>query len=205
MRTHILFAMAIFSLLSADQAAAATVTFGTPAYRYVTPAEVADGAPIGAVVSEYFVTTDVDILRVGNIIIDTRSSLYQYPAGSDAEPPHPLFVSVFPALGADSWITTPGAATAITGGGFARDNAHWFDTTNDGPVTNFMFARLTMRQAGNLRGEVSVAGAEGPQIFQFHIPFLGPEPYPEPGSLALSGIGLLGLTALRRRTGRLGG
>ena len=37
----------------------------------------------------------------------SRAGLYNNALGTDTEPPLDAFVAVFPALGADSWITTP--------------------------------------------------------------------------------------------------
>ena len=69
--------------------------------------------------------------------------MYNNPTGTDTEPPLNALVAVFPALGADSWITTPGTTALAGAGGTKADNNSWFDTTNDGPQTNFLFARIT--------------------------------------------------------------
>ena len=84
----------------------------------------------------------------------------QQPAGSDVEPPHPAFLTVFPNLDLDSWITTPGPTT-LAGPSLPGDGTSiWSDTTDDGPQTNFKFADLTLpngvsgqslRAASNLR------------------------------------------------------
>jgi hypothetical protein len=203
MRAGVRLVVGVLFLLAAEQAAdAASVSFGEVRYRTPTAAQIIDDPALRDYqITEYFVTTDADILRVGQVVIDVKSSLYQHPSGSDAEPPNPLFVTVFPALGADTWITTPGI-TLTAGGGFANDNSAWFDTTNDGPVSNFKFASLTSIYVGSFRGVIAVAGAEGPEVFSFHFPLGGsyfPPPPSEPASMALAAVGLIGVSFIRRR------
>jgi hypothetical protein len=152
---------------------------------------MANGVPAGARINSFFVTADADILRVGDVVI--TAPLYQDPNGFDAEPPNPIFVDLLPALNADSWITTPGV-TAIAGGGFGHDSSAWFDTSNDGPMTHFMFAQLTNTGPGHFGGVISVAGATGPEVFEFSF-----ELVPEPATSAMAGFILIGLTLAARR------
>lgn len=157
--------------------------------RQATPPEIADGVPTGSLVIDYFITTDADILRIGDV--DVRFPVYNNPLGSDSAPPNPAFVTVFPALGADSFITTPGE-TAVAGNSDQPfdTNSSFFDSSNDGPVTNFNFARLTSTFPTFFNFVVSVAGSTGPEVFQFALFY-----YPEPTTLALlmtSGLCVLG-------------
>src|SRR5688572_11064178 len=94
------------SLVFGPTADADSISFGRVTVRYPTPAEIAGGVPADAKIRNFFVTTDGDILSIGNVRVDTNGSIYQHPGGSDAAPPHPLLVEVLPALG-DSWIDTP--------------------------------------------------------------------------------------------------
>ncbi|HEX6960630.1 MAG TPA: PEP-CTERM sorting domain-containing protein, partial [Lacipirellula sp.] len=97
-------------------------------------------------------------------------------------------------LGSDSWISTPGG-TSTAGGGFSADNSSWFDSSNDGAQANFMFARLTTSQAGVFSGRISVAGATAVENFEFSLPY----GIPEPASMAMAGMGLIGMIAVGRR------
>lgn len=201
---HKLFALtAFFALFAAANAEAAQVTFDSSS-RAVSAAESGDaGGPSAAsTVYEFFLTSDADILRVGDVFIEGGAALYNNATGSNTAPPNPAFIAVFPSLGADSWITTPGAGTATAGGSLGDDNASWFDTTNDGPQQNFLFARLTTPGDGpyTFRGVVSAAGAAGPETFPFEFTFPGTA-IPEPTSAMLFGLGMVGLLGARRRNG----
>ncbi|MEQ8209423.1 MAG: hypothetical protein RH917_06285 [Lacipirellulaceae bacterium] len=184
------------------QALSATVSFHG-GFRPVSSEERTDGVPRSAdIVYDIFVTTDADILRVGNVTLRPSrgpETLYNNAVGSDSAPPNPAFVAVFPALGADSWITTPGVDTAIAGGGFSADNSSWFDTTDDGPQQMFQFARLTLDMLSyyNFSGVISVAGVNGPEIFPFRFTLCGS--CPEPTTLVMAAIAGFGLIGVRRR------
>lgn len=189
-------AMSALCVAQISQAAMVSIT---PSSRPASQAEVDDpgsgGLAADSIVHEFFVTTDGDILRVGELNIEPP--LYNNSTGSDTMPPNPVFVGVFPSLGADSWITTPGD-TATAGGGLSDAGASFFDSTNDGPQNNFLFARLTTApgDSGLFSGVISVAGATGPEVFPFSFQ-LG---IPEPTSMMLFGLGLVGLGVTRRRS-----
>ena len=101
---------------------------------------------------------------------------------------------MFPSLGADSWITTPGAGTSTAGGDLGDDNVSWFDTTNDGAVTDFTFARLTtIGPLLTFRGVISVAGASGPELFPFNFGI------PEPSSMVFVAVSVASLAVVGRR------
>jgi hypothetical protein len=191
-------------LIAQQTLSAATVTFNQefgPAGRaFDPPIVLADPNLAGKRIHQFRVTTDADILRVGDVHFINLAGLYNHAFGQDTAPPLPVFVALFPQLAADTWITTPGA-TAIAGNSanpFGTDNNSWFDTSNDGPVTEFLFARLTVNTmpVGYFRGVVSVAGTEGPEAFPFNFQIN----VPEPGALAL-GIVAVGasVATLRRR------
>ena len=145
-----------------------------------------DPATSGKRIHTFSVTTDADILRVGDIFLEGVTGIYQHPLGSQSEPPLPAFVAVFPSLGDDTWINTLGV-TAIAGNStdpFGTPNNSWFDTSNDGPVTQFQFAQITadVGPRGVFRGVISVAGANGTRSVPFSF---GINPVPEPGSACL--------------------
>ena len=185
-------AIALVASLFAVDAYAATVSTRWQ-IRNTSEAEVGGGDPAGTV-TEYFLDSDADILRIGDVNIDVP--LFNDALGSNTAPPNPAFVAVFPALGADSFITTPGGTAVAGNDGAPFDtNSSFFDSSNDGPQSNFKFAQLTTSAAGTFNFVVSVAGDTGPEVFQFALP-VG---IPEPPSVALLGFGLIGLAASRRR------
>jgi hypothetical protein len=189
---------ATWAVAAATQAA--TVTFSTPTARAVSQAESTGGAPAGGTVYSYFVTTDADILSIGFVQI-TPDGLYQSPVGSNFNPvlDDRALLAAFPALGADSYIDTPGN-TVILGVDMPGDgtaNSAWGDTSDDGARQNFKFAQLTFPQGarGFFSGNVTVSSAAGPESFNFNFPI----PIPEPTSLSLATVALLGVVAPRRR------
>jgi hypothetical protein len=145
-----------------------------------------------------YVTSDADILSIGFVKIESTQPLYHHPAGSNNSPPPEILVTAIPALGNDSWITTPGANTSILGVDMPGDgtaNSAWGDLTDDGPQTDFKFAQLTFPKGTVWRftGNVTVAGSAGPESFNFNF-------IPEPSTLGLTSFGLLVIA--RRRRGR---
>jgi hypothetical protein len=197
--SSVTFGIALSLLFAAGQAYAATVTFtgagGTD--RLTSAAEVANGAPDGWIVRQYRVSASTDILRVGDVKIMAGAHPWNSPVGMDNEPPNPAFLPLFPSLGADSWITTPGA-TAIAGNTtdpLGSENNSWFDTTSDGPTNNFVFAQLTLPPGPfTFTGVVSVLGPTGdPEVHQFNFPI------PEPAAATLIGLALASLGIRRRR------
>jgi hypothetical protein len=211
-----LFAIACVILAPLSSAIAATVTFkavsglgpGNPNVtvgRAPSSALIAAGVPADARIHEFLVTTDADILQIQGVHVERSAltplyNLFDARGGSDTEPPSPLFYTLVPELAADSWVTTPGPTSQSglgTGRPLEQPNEQWFDTTNEGPVVDFMFARITVFGEGQLvfRGHVQVIGRNGPENFPFRFYTI-----PEPASQTIAAASLLGLAARRRRT-----
>lgn len=191
-----LFALAVVALV-AQVATAGTATFSTSS-RPVTAAEAGGGAPAGGTVFEFFVTTDLDILSIDQVNVVPAASLFQEGVvGSNVEAPNPALIAVFPALAADSFLTTPGT-TNTTGGAnpFLVPDSSWFDTDNNGAVTNFKMGQLTFGPnaagAWTFAGRVNLAGTTV-ENFPFEFSAI-----PEPSTLAMASLSLIGL-AFRRR------
>lgn len=190
--------------LMANAAAAATLEFGQVNIRPVSPDEAAAGAPAGGEVYEFFInSTDNDVLSVNNVRIEGIDPFQLgAPFGSDSADNGPAFGDFNAAARADSFITTPGAGTAQSSPtNFTEPDASWFDTTTDPPITQpFLFARLTVGPGsmGNFSGRVSVTN--GPGQVPDNFPFSYVIGIPEPTSMMLFGIGLVGLGITRRRS-----
>ncbi len=180
--------LTMLTVFAVAEVAKAQSAFFNYHFRSPTAAEVAnDGTLAGRRIYNYFITTTSDILQFDSVRISGFGLLipiYQNAFGADSEAPNPGFVTVFPALGADSYITTPGA-TSIAGAGFGSPASAWFDTSNDGPVSNFLFAQLTTagNALGRFNGKVQLQNANGPVIVPFRL-LIGN--IPEPSGLVLS-------------------
>jgi hypothetical protein len=197
MKKIVFAATALVACLVATAVQAATVTFGAASPRSSSAAEETGGVPPGARVVSFNLTSDADVISIGFVQVESNNPLYQNAAGTNHTPPLDVLVTAIPALGADSWITTPGANTSILGVDMPGDgtaNSAWGDLTDDGPQTNFKFAQLTFPKGTiwTFRGNVTVAGSAGPESFDFEF-------IPEPTSFGLAGLGLMGFAALRRR------
>lgn len=198
---RILFAFATLVSISAQPVLAGSIVISKK-HSLVNTAQEASGAPAGWIVWELFVTTTGDILSIGNV---TTTNTYNDPLGEDTKESPFANVPGFERLQVDSWITTPSANTAILGGDGALDGdgtESWTDLTNDGPQANFLFARLTIDSFNNpdiISGRIAIAGASAPESFPFSI--IAPLTLypPEPNTLLLAGMGLIGLTTFRRR------
>ena len=176
--------------------------------RPLTQAELDDGgASLEATdeVHEFFITADADILGFELTSIETADGvIYQHSFGSDTEPADPAFVAIFPALGVDSFITTPGD-TLILGGGFDNTgegtDIAWVDLTVDGAVTDFLFARLTT-EGGIFEGTVTLRGTDGFETFPFSFSFgtyTNLTTIPEPGAMFLTVLSLPLFLATRNK------
>lgn len=198
MRKTFALAAAACCLMVVNSFGATIVTSNGTLGRAPTPGELGNDASLaGKSVYTFSVTTDSDILSVDNVIIPGGgAALYQNAVGTDTKPPLAAIVAVFPAAGADSWITTPGASTSTAGGGFANDNSSWFDSSNDGAVSNFQFAQLTTSAKGTFSFRVNTLG---PNSTVINTPFSFQIGVPEPATLGLAGMSVVGLLAASRR------
>lgn len=145
------------------------ITSNLPGGFPVSAAQIANGAPAGTVY-EFFATTDGDILSIGNVT--TGASFYNDPLGDDTQESAFANIPGFERLQVDSWLTTPGSATSILGGDGALPadgSESWVDLSDEGPQTNFLFARLTLPtdMSGIFSGQVTIAGATVPFSQQF--------------------------------------
>lgn len=126
--------------------------------RLVTAAEVADGAPSGGMVHEFYATSDADLLTLAT---NFSQGVYQHPYGSATAAPPAELTAYFPGLTASSFLTTPGS-TFVLGGGFTGTEVEkaWADLSNDGAQTDFLFGRLTTTESGSFDGYFAVRGQE---------------------------------------------
>lgn len=129
------------------------------------------GVPDG-IVHEFFVTSATDLISIGSVSID--SPVYRHEQGSDRKPPNERVSRLYREITADSFVTTPGR-TEVLGKGFygtGDPEIVWYDLTDDGPLDEFLFARLTVDQTGTFAGEVNVRGPKGlvSLPFKFALP-----------------------------------
>jgi hypothetical protein len=171
MKSRIAVLVAGFAITSAvsGRAQAATLEI-TRNSREVTSQEAAGGAPLGGLVHDFFVTSDVDLLVLGPAL---DFSVYKHPYNSNHEAPEAELVALYPAVGASSFLRLPGSTTVL-GGGFAAPGSAWGDFTNDGPQSQFQFGRLTTTQAGTFSGTFFVRGQNAPIELPFTMNLPGP-------------------------------
>lgn len=172
-----------------------------------------DGLLAGAGTFDLTVTTQSDILLFDAEITQTAGvnvagGWYNNATGDDVNPPNPAFVGVFPELGFDSWVTTPGATAAA--GANKLDNPAGTnmvthnDSTDEGAQTDFTFAKITLipDEKGNasavFRGTLQTSADPTPVFDNFEYTLsIG---VPEPASMGLVLTALLGgLSIIRRK------
>jgi hypothetical protein len=175
------------------------VSFG----RSPSAVQIANGVPANARIHEFLITTDSDIQEFDSIefLATPPIALYQVPysgGGSDTSPPPAFFESFIPKLGADSWVTTPAQTHTLDNSEPFPKLWPFFDIVDSGPVTDFMFARITVTSPGAFRmtGRVGVVGSMHVESINFD--FLA---VPEPAGMALAAVGAIGMLAVGRGFG----
>lgn len=153
-RTTILAAI-VMCLGIAQQTSAAEMTLVRNS-RPVTAAEAASGAPSNGMVHDFFATSSADVLCIGTSF---STSVYKHPYATDYETPDPELIAMYPAVGASSFLKTPGSTFKL-GGGLNSGAAEktWGDLENDGPQTQYQFGRLTTSQTGAFAGSFFLRG-----------------------------------------------
>jgi hypothetical protein len=139
--------------------------------RETTEREQKFGAPSG-IVHDFYVTTSTDLISIGNVGIE--GTAYQHPRGSDRKPSNDRVLRLWPASSADSFLTTPGTTRGLGKGFYGTEDAEivWYDESDDGPLDEFLFARLTTNDTGSFAGDINVRGPNGRVTlpFQFALP-----------------------------------
>jgi hypothetical protein len=213
---RLLFAVVLCVAALACTAAPADVVItqgGRPAMPNETNPMTTQPVPAGSFVHQFFVTTDANtaILSIDQLVFNFSDALYQFVGASDTEPPDPFFVTLAPALGADSFLTTPGATAVITPapGDPAFTNGSSFFTTPPAPVgaqTNFLFAQLTLPAlaSGTFAGRINIEGP--PSTLTSHPFSFTITAIPEASAFLLLGAVLLPVSAVlyAKRRGRRG-
>jgi hypothetical protein len=141
--------------------------------RATFDSEKHSGAPNGYV-HEFFVTSSSDLISVANVEIDT--SVYQREKGH-GKLLIPDISASYAALSADSFITTPGASQDSDDSFLGHNPAEsiWSDETDDVPLKEFLFARLTVSETGSFAGEINVRGPAGAVSLPFEFVLPGVE------------------------------
>jgi len=183
--------------------------------------------PSGYVSQDLKITTDSDWTVEYMHIALTSGSIYYDPndPNQDGTRPNPTAFTSFPTLQWNTFVTTPTgypnggvrglAASIVTGG--AHDSypatpdyglpqsldLHWYDSvTNAGGTYAVGRFTLSNNAVGTFYGE-SYDAADGNTIFSFNGTVSGGQmsiaAAPEPASLAIVGLGVMGLLARKRR------
>lgn len=201
------------------QAVADFIMFSSAAPRGVTAAEVAGGAPARGLVLQIRATTDGDIISIDDVKLTLGPGvlLYDHPFGTadQANQPTPALVGLFPALGSDSWVDTPGPTTLFSGVPFPGDgvNTTYGDLTDDGPQQEFVFSQFTVHPATanvlgqfSFTGSMTISGGDGlavyTQLFDYTTSLEGfqfPVPEPSPVILLLPALGCMAAARDPRR------
>jgi len=172
--------------------------------RFVAPSEAADGAPLYGNVYQFQITTDADILSIDEVTV-VADSLYNHPTFDPTAIDPSLLLAVialYPSVGADSWINTPGLTTRFGPDLPGSIHTSFGDLSNDGPQNQFMFAQLTVSTgtAFTFSGRVTIGSTNPLQTFvaPFNFTYFG-FTSPEPSSAVMVGVAGVSLLAARRR------
>lgn len=124
--------------------------------RAVTAAEAAGGAPADGMVHDFYATSNADLIT---LLANVNVPVYRHPYADDHSAPDPQLVTMYPAVGANSFFRFP-SSTIVLGGGLNGIGPEivWADLSNDGPQTNFLFGRLTTNQVGSFSGMFAIRG-----------------------------------------------
>jgi hypothetical protein len=179
-------------------------------WRRPTTAEIAGGVPVNSIIRNYYFSTDEDILGISKVHVRgvQIEDLYRHTSGHDVDPPPPRAIAALPALGAHTFIDTPGNTTQWGLGlpGDGTDISYWGDVSNDGPQSRFRFLQLTLPEFADftVTYEVALRGALGPENVPVHYaPNFEERFVPEPTSsllLCCAAVGLNGGCRSRRAT-----
>jgi hypothetical protein len=135
-------------------ASAASVVFVRES-RPVSIEEIADGAPAGAIVSDFYATTDADILSV---VTSFYLPVFKHKYADDHSPVDIELAAMFPGLHASSYLDTPGDTLRLGSSWASEGEKVWGDLSNDGPQKDFLFGRLTTSEVGTFAGQLFLRG-----------------------------------------------
>ena len=179
--------------------------------RATTAAEIGnDPALDGAQVFDLSISNPdaFDILSFSVELDIITGSLYNNQFGTDNNPHNTALEPSFPAITADSWVTTPDAGTALAGDALGSVSAEGapgrtrvFDTASM-PMTEFHWGRITLLPGSDpeatVAGVVQISDAAGDLHRNAFKVRLGAA-VPEPTSLGLALVSCLGCLGLIRR------
>jgi hypothetical protein len=203
--TLVLSAAVLAATLSATSAAANSIVV-TSTVEVYDPIGIPELDGRGNRVHSFFVTTDGGLALLADIQVTgpAATKLFQHAFGdaSDAAPPNPAFVGIFPSLAIDSYLDLPGAGPGplneLENGPLLPGNGtqSYSVSTDFGPQTGFKFAQLSTKVPGQFHVTIAIHDTATPgALFResFVLPLL-----PEPASALLLPAAFSSLVVLRR-------